>query len=102
MSDHELRELKFRLKQANKILGTTGGRIHQLRAELAEVRLLNSKIDRGELRRLERQSVEWAEERARFIEEGVNARRRIAELEEKLADNDPERDWAVLGVRNSG
>jgi hypothetical protein len=101
MSDHELRELKFRLKQANKVVGVTGERIHLLRAELAEVRLLNSKIDRGDLRRLERQSVEWAEERARLIEEGVNAHRRIAELEEKLADNDPERDWAVLGVRNN-
>lgn len=98
MSDHELRELKFRLKQANRIIGTTGGRIYQLRAELAEVRLLNSKIDRGELRRLERQSVEWAEERARYQIILADARKRIAELEEKLADNDPERELAVHGV----
>lgn len=94
MSDHELREVKFRLKQANKALGATGGHIHQLRAELAEVRELNSKVDRGDLRRLERQSAEWAEERARLVEDGVNARRRIAELEEKLAEQ-PEIEWAA-------
>ncbi len=97
MSDHDLRELKFRLKQANRALGSTGERIHRLRAELAEVRELNSKIDRGELRRLQRESVEWAEERAHLIEEGVNARRRIAELEGKLADSETEPDWAVTG-----
>ena len=81
MSDHELRELRFRLKQANRVMGSTGERIHQLRAELAEVRELNSKIDRGDLRRLERQSIEWAEERTRLTEALVNARRRIADLE---------------------
>lgn len=87
MSDQELRELRFRLKQANKALGSTGERIHLLRAELAEVRALNSKVDRGDLRRLERQSIEWNQERAHLTEDGVTARKRIKELEEKLSDD---------------
>jgi len=90
MSNHELRELKFRLKQANKALGTTGERIHQLRAELAEVRELNSKIDRGDLRRLQNAEIQWREQFSRMAEQ-------IKELEEKLAANEPERDWAVVG-----
>lgn len=90
MSDHELRELRFKLKQANKSLGATGERTHLLRAELAEVRMLNSKVDRGDLRRLERQSIEWKQEIARLTEEGITARKRIKELEEKLSDNEPE------------
>lgn len=86
MSDHELREIKFRLKQANKALGQTGGRIHQLRAELAEVRALNSKVDRGELRRLQNAEVQWRAQFDRMTEESVNDRKRIRELEERLAE----------------
>ena len=51
--DHEVRRLKYLLKQAHKTIGKQGDTIHHLRCELAEVRTLNSKIDRGELRRLE-------------------------------------------------
>lgn len=53
-SSHEVRELKFRLKQQRQQNGRQGQTIHRLRAELAEVRALNSKIERGELRHLER------------------------------------------------
>jgi len=49
----EIRRLKFQLKRANATMGKQGSTIHQLRAELAEVRELHSKIQRGDLRRLE-------------------------------------------------
>lgn len=55
MSDtHEVRELRFKVKQLSKQNGSQGRTIHQLRADLAEVRELGSKIERGELRRLQR------------------------------------------------
>jgi chromosome segregation ATPase len=62
MSDHEIRELRFklkqaddRLKQADKTIGRKGHAIHVLRSELAEVRELHHKIERGDIRSLERQ-----------------------------------------------
>lgn len=51
---HRSRVLKFRLKQANKTMGRQGQTIANLRGELARLREEHSKIDRGELRRLER------------------------------------------------
>jgi hypothetical protein len=55
MSDtHEVRELRFKVKQLARQNGKQGQTIHQLRADLAEVRELGSKIERGELRRLQR------------------------------------------------
>jgi predicted RNase H-like nuclease (RuvC/YqgF family) len=54
MNTHEIRELRFKIKQLSRQNGQQGDTIHRLRAELAEVRELNSKIERGELRRLER------------------------------------------------
>jgi septal ring factor EnvC (AmiA/AmiB activator) len=50
MSDNEIRTLRYKLKQANRNVGKQGETIHKLRAELAEVRQLNSRIERGELR----------------------------------------------------
>jgi predicted RNase H-like nuclease (RuvC/YqgF family) len=66
-----VRELRFKVRQLSKTCGKQGQTIHSLRAELAEVRELNSKIDRGDLRRLERVAKEQAET--------------IAALEQKLA-----------------
>jgi septal ring factor EnvC (AmiA/AmiB activator) len=54
MADDELRLARFKLKQANKTIGRQGQTIHALRAELAETRELHSKIERGEIRSLER------------------------------------------------
>lgn len=51
---HEVRDLKRRLKIANKTMGRQGQTIAGLRGELARIREENSKIDRGELRRLQR------------------------------------------------
>lgn len=51
---HEVRDLKRRLKIANKTMGRQGQTIAGLRGELARTREEHSKIDRGELRRLER------------------------------------------------
>jgi septal ring factor EnvC (AmiA/AmiB activator) len=56
--DHEVREVRYRLKQANRTMGRQGETIHQLRGELAETRELNSKIERGQIRSLERQVAE--------------------------------------------
>jgi len=73
------RRLKYQLKRANVTMGQQGQTIHTLRAELAEVRALNSKIERGELRRLERQ-VEDAREQLRQAHDS------IASLRHRLMD----------------
>jgi uncharacterized coiled-coil protein SlyX len=52
--DHEVRELRRRLKRANTTMGRQGRTIADLRGQLARVREDHSKLDRGELRRLER------------------------------------------------
>lgn len=69
--NHELRELRYKFRQLCRQAGKQGDTIHRLRAELAEVRALNSKIDRGSLYRTERRVIDQAEE--------------IKRLEEKLA-----------------
>ena len=56
------RELKFKNKQLRKTAGQQGQTIYRLRAELAEVRATHSKLDRGELRRLERVAQERLDE----------------------------------------
>lgn len=52
---HEVRELKYRLAQANKTMGRQGQTIRALRGELAVTRSEHSKIERGDIRRLERE-----------------------------------------------
>lgn len=74
---HEVRKLKRQIQQQNKTVGTQGDTIYRLRAELAEVRSLNSKIERGDLRRLERDAIKNAE----IVEE---LREQIKRLREKL------------------
>jgi len=63
---HEGRELRWQNRQLRKTCGRQGQTIHMLRAELAEVRALNSKLERGELRRQERVIEEQAETIARL------------------------------------
>lgn len=70
---HEVRKLRYQLTQANRAMGKQGQTIHLLRAEVAEVRELNSKIARGHLRILERQVVEMAAEIATLTEKLVAA-----------------------------
>jgi hypothetical protein len=53
--DHETRELRFRLKQANKVMGSQGQRIYELSGQLAELREITGKIARGEVRETERE-----------------------------------------------
>lgn len=79
----QLRELRFRLRQANKTVGHQGQTIHQLRAELAEVRALNSKIERGDLRRLERDN-------ANLVRNYVEVSAENQSLREKLQDDELE------------
>lgn len=70
-----VRELRYKIRQLSKTCGKQGQTIYRLRAELAEVRATHSKLDRGELRRLERVTQEQLAE--------------INVLEEKLAAADP-------------
>lgn len=50
----EVRELRWRIRQLGKQNGRQGETIHRLRAELAEMREMNGRIQRGELRDLDR------------------------------------------------
>lgn len=75
---HEVRELRRRVKELGRQNGRQGETIHRLRADLAEVRGLNSRIDRGELRSYERMMPDMIDTLTRRTEI-------IAELREKLA-----------------
>lgn len=72
------RELRYRLKQVNKTMGRQGQTIANLRGELARIREEHSKIDRGELRRLERFE-------ASAKEQFLGDAHRIKMLEEQIA-----------------
>jgi hypothetical protein len=81
---HEVRDLKRRLKIANKTMGKQGQTIANLRGELARIREENSKIDRGELRRLERFEATAMDLIDKHERQAENARNEIARLHEKL------------------
>lgn len=89
----EIRQLRYQLKRANATMGKQGQTIHNLRAELAETRELHSKIERGDLRRLERREGEYHETIDKLREElhevAVKFSEELAEnkkLREKLED----------------
>jgi hypothetical protein len=50
MSDHEVRDLQYRLKQAHKQVGKQGETIHRLRCEIAELLLLTDPKERAMMR----------------------------------------------------
>ncbi len=77
---NEVRKLRWRLRQANKMMGKQGDTIHNLRAELAEVRTLNSKLERGELRRLESLVRTVGESYHQVVEENIALAQRNEEL----------------------
>lgn len=54
-ADHEARELNWKMKQLREQNGAQGRSIYNLRCIIEELRSSSSKIERGELRRLERQ-----------------------------------------------
>lgn len=88
MSDHELREAQYRLKQAHKTMGRQGRAIANLRAELARAREETSKVERGELRRLERFE-EMAKAQFAHDEERLRAAgEEITRLREKLDEKE--------------
>jgi hypothetical protein len=82
------RELRYRNAQLRKQCGKQGKTIHLLRAELAEVRVIQGKLDRSELRRLERFEEMAKEQFALDKERLERAQEHIAALEEKLAAKD--------------
>lgn len=71
---NHVRHLEWRAKQNNKVMGRQGQTIHELRCEIAELRLLISKADRGALRVYED-----------TVAENVELHQRVGELQEKLA-----------------
>jgi hypothetical protein len=91
MSDtHDIRELARRLKLANRTMGRQGVTIANLRGELARTREDHSKIERGELRRLERFE-EMATAQFELDKERLeHAGDEIKRLREKLSDEQGE------------
>jgi hypothetical protein len=88
MSDtdnHEVRHLKHQLRLANKTMGRQGATIYGLRNELARVREENSKLERGELRRLQRFEESALEGAVQMRERLNQAQEEIKRLREKLA-----------------
>jgi hypothetical protein len=83
MSDDEVRHLRFKLKRANKTMGAQGETIYRLRGELALVREEHSKIERGDLRSLERR-VEH------LVEDLVAAQEEVKKLRNEKRDEDRE------------
>lgn len=77
---HEIRELRFKLRTLAKQNGRQGETIHRLRCELAEVREIMGRVDRGEVRDLDRQVIRQAELIAEQAEQ-------IERLREKLQGN---------------
>lgn len=73
------RRLRHLLKQAHRSVGKQGQTIHTLRAEIAEVRQLNSRAERGDIRRLDRDV-------SRLNVLLASAREEIAALNEKLSE----------------
>ncbi len=65
--DHEIRELKFKLKRAHATMGKQGTTIHALRGELAETRLQHAKIERDYLKQLERENATLRHECAQVL-----------------------------------
>lgn len=74
--NHELRELRWRIKELNKVCGRQGETIHRLRGELADVRQLNSKIERGQVRNLERM-LAWYQRDIEYLRAKVREQREI-------------------------
>jgi predicted RNase H-like nuclease (RuvC/YqgF family) len=78
MSDtHEFRELRFKVKTLSRCCGRQGDTIHHLRAELAEVREIQSKIDRGDIRRLERENGLLGDHLREVLEENARLRDKL-------------------------
>lgn len=93
--NHVERDLKRRLKQVNATMGKQGQTIHQLRADIAELRELHSKIDRGDVRRLERENANLVEARrndhdtiAELRNENKNLRDKIEHLDRQIPVTD--------------
>jgi len=78
------RRLRYQLKQANRNVGKQGATIHQLRADIAEVRQLNSRAERGEIRALDRQVSSL-----KVLLD--SAREEISMLNEKLREQDSDK-----------
>jgi predicted RNase H-like nuclease (RuvC/YqgF family) len=83
--DHELRELRYRNRLLARTSGRQGQAIYALRCQLAEVRALHSKIDRGDLRAYERRLIVQADTILKLEERLAETQAAIKALEEKLA-----------------
>lgn len=81
------------LRVANRIMGQQGDTIHVLRAEIAEVRSLSSKAERGDIRRLERDNEALQQDLALALNE-------IKTLRDKL-DDGSEEDLVAVAASES-
>jgi len=79
-------ELKWKYKTLSKQAGRQGETIHLLRAELTEIRGLHSRIERRQLRELERLLTAERRRNARLIQRYNIVYANNVELREKLAD----------------
>jgi chromosome segregation ATPase len=78
--DHEVRELRFRLKQANKVMGRQGDTIYQLRGQLAELREITGKLQRGDVRNTERELGRALEDNERLREKNEQLLAELGQL----------------------
>ncbi|MGB5794434.1 MAG: hypothetical protein WBH51_01430 [Mycolicibacter algericus] len=62
--DHEVRKLRWTVKQLGRQLGKAGATIYAQRCQIEELRALVDKSRRGDLRRLERLVIDLADENA--------------------------------------
>lgn len=96
--DHELRLARFKLKQANRTMGRQGETIHQLRGELAEIRELNSKVERGQIRSLEREAANLKADLAALSAENEKLRAEPKGLQWPEVEPESEKEEQPEGV----
>jgi chromosome segregation ATPase len=93
---HQLEVADERLKQAHRVQGRQGQKIAELRGELARTREEHSKLDRGELRKLENfaeQALKQFEEDRKVLRRSTEEKKQLRDenkrLREKLSDQEP-------------
>ena len=84
---HEVRALRWKIKQLGKQAGKQGQTIYELRCQLAELRSLMSKEQRGYVRTLEREVTRLAERvedlvaEAAVLKSKTQGQKRLLEME---------------------
>jgi Mg2+ and Co2+ transporter CorA len=82
MSDQEVRELKWKLKQAHQQIGRQGDTIYNLRGNVAELHSLISHEARGVYRRIQAQYDDLYGEHQQALQEIDRLREKLDEREQ--------------------